>query len=182
LNFNASTLRRQAKLPATRTCATATQTPRRNANANATQCGGFRAIASSSTPLHLHCIDHALHIALTQSARTRAARIQNARRIASAAKTRMHNTLHVTRHNTLHVSRRTSDNRRPNVGARAGSGDDCSAGGDATCAREDGRKEEARTLKECGPGSPEQIRTAVTALRGRRPRPLDDGAGCRCHR
>ena len=27
--------------------------------------------------------------------------------------------------------------------------------------------------------SPEQIRTAVTALRGRRPRPLDDGAGCR---
>ena len=26
--------------------------------------------------------------------------------------------------------------------------------------------------------SPEQIRTAVTALRGRRPRPLDDGAGC----
>ena len=26
-------------------------------------------------------------------------------------------------------------------------------------------------------GSPEQIRTAVTALRGRRPRPLDDGAG-----
>ena len=32
---------------------------------------------------------------------------------------------------------------------------------------------------ECGPGSPEQIRTAVTALRGRRPRPLDDGAGHR---
>jgi hypothetical protein len=31
----------------------------------------------------------------------------------------------------------------------------------------------------CGPGSPEQIRTAVTALRGRRPRPLDDGAGRR---
>lgn len=27
--------------------------------------------------------------------------------------------------------------------------------------------------------SPEQIRTAVTALRGRRPRPLDDGAGRR---
>ncbi len=25
-------------------------------------------------------------------------------------------------------------------------------------------------------GSPERIRTAVTALRGRRPRPLDDGA------
>ena len=27
--------------------------------------------------------------------------------------------------------------------------------------------------------TPERIRTAVTALRGRRPRPLDDGAGCR---
>ena len=38
-------------------------------------------------------------------------------------------------------------------------------------------KREARTpCVECGPGSPEQIRTAVTALRGRRPRPLDDGA------
>lgn len=29
----------------------------------------------------------------------------------------------------------------------------------------------------CACGSPERIRTAVTALRGRRPRPLDDGAG-----
>ena len=30
-----------------------------------------------------------------------------------------------------------------------------------------------------GVSSPEQIRTAVSALRGRRPRPLDDGAGVR---
>ncbi len=37
----------------------------------------------------------------------------------------------------------------------------------------------ARPPNEAGPGSsPEQIRTAASALRGRRPRPLDDGAGC----
>ena len=43
-------------------------------------------------------------------------------------------------------------------------------------ARSDPGREQARTRIECGPCSPEQIRTAVTALRGRRPRPLDDGA------
>ena len=47
----------------------------------------------------------------------------------------------------------------------------------ATTAEPDPRNYEAR---DTGPGlrmgSPEQIRTAVTALRGRRPRPLDDGA------
>jgi hypothetical protein len=40
-------------------------------------------------------------------------------------------------------------------------------------------KKRARPPNEAGPGSsPEQIRTAASALRGRRPRPLDDGAGC----
>ncbi len=40
------------------------------------------------------------------------------------------------------------------------------------------RRDEARDRESRASGcSPEQIRTAVTALRGRRPRPLDDGAG-----
>ena len=54
---------------------------------------------------------------------------------------------------------------------------------DEEAARDAGRDEARDGSRASMCGSPEQIRTAVTALRGRRPRPLDDGAGfARCSR
>ena len=47
---------------------------------------------------------------------------------------------------------------------------------DEEAARDAGRDEARDGSRASMCGSPEQIRTAVTALRGRRPRPLDDGA------
>ena len=177
---------------ALRACATVTQTPRRNANPLPMRCGGFRAYTSLRvrvpTTRHQHaCARQTLARAFAQ-ARARRNEARNARvnDETRACLPRAQNTTYnavtcnnaqTTRNNADGASALCERREQPSERPRS-----TRTRSPSPTPRERARpkRRKARTpCVECGPGSPEQIRTAVTALRGRRPRPLDDGAGCR---
>ena len=133
-----------------------------------------------STRVRAHCAQLAtrvrqrgrevVDIARACDSRGRARKTNEPRTRARACAARMHSHVH---------KMRSHDERKPcaTCDDAIGAPEDASRGSGVFARRSDLLKREEPD--PCGSGSgcsPEQIRTAVTALRGRRPRPLDDGA------